>query len=147
MDGKIDLETTVEAGLDEVWRLWTTSEGMKSFLVEEANIKLEPGGSYEIYFNNKGPEGERGSEGCRILSYLPKEMLSFSWNAPPSIPALRKIGPCTWVAVRFEALGEKQTRVKLTHLGILEGADWDEYFQYFTNAWPQVLESCKKHFA
>ena len=147
MDRRIDLEATVSGPLDKVWRLWTTTEGMKSFLVDEANIQLEPGGHYEICFDRNAPEGSRGSEGCRILSYLPNEMLSFSWNAPPTIPDLRKLGPCTWVVVRFEALGEKQTRVKITHMGILEGKVWDEYLQYFTRAWPMVLEACRKHFA
>lgn len=146
MDRRIDLEATVGGSIDDLWQLWTTTEGMKSFLVEEADIRLEPGGSFEIYFNSEGADGERGSEGCRILSYLPNEMLSFSWNAPPTIPNLRKLGPCTWVVVRFEAVGEKQTKVKITHLGILAGEDWDAYLEYFTAAWPKVLEACKKHF-
>lgn len=147
MDRRIDRETTANASLDEVWKLWTTTEGMKSFLVEEASIQLEPGGEYEIYFSKDAPEGSRGSEGCRILSYLPNEMLSFSWNAPPTIPELRKLGPCTWVVVRFEKLGDNETRVKITHMGILEGAEWDAYLKYFTNAWPMVLEACRRHFA
>jgi len=146
MDRRIDVEATVNASLDDVWRLWTTTEGMKSFLVDEADIKLEPGGFYEVFFDMEAVEGSRGSEGCRILSYLPQEMISFSWNAPPTIPELRKLGPCTWVVVRFEAVSDKQTRVKITHLGILEGADWDRYLEYFTKAWPFVLEACQKHF-
>jgi len=92
-------------------------------------------------------EGFRGSEGCCILSYIPEEMLSFSWNAPPTIPKLRKLGPCTWVVVRFESLDDKIVRVKLTHMGILEGEDWDKYQEYFTNAWPKVLEALQKSFA
>ncbi|MCP4684446.1 MAG: SRPBCC domain-containing protein [bacterium] len=147
MDRRIDLETTVNASADDVWKLWTTSEGMKAFLVEEAHIDLEPGGPYEVYFDKTAPEGSRGSEGCRILSYLPNEMLSFSWNAPPTIPALRQLGPCTWVVVRFISQGDKKTQVKITHLGIMEGSEWDKYLEYFTNAWPMVLKACKKHFA
>jgi len=109
-----DLETTVNATLDEVWHLWTTTEGIKSFLVDEANIELEPGGTYEVLFDMSAKEGFRGSEGCCILSYLPQEMLSFTWNAPPTIPKLRKLGPCTWVVVRFESMDDKIVRVKLS---------------------------------
>ena len=31
-------------------------------------------------------EGQRGTEGCRVLSYVPGEMFAFEWNFPPSIP-------------------------------------------------------------
>ena len=38
-----DLETTVCASLDEVWHLWTTTEGIKSFLVEKGTDGLSVG--------------------------------------------------------------------------------------------------------
>jgi len=147
LDRRIDLETTVAGSLAEVWDVWTTTEGITSFFASQADIKLEIGGSFELYFAPSEPDGSRGSEDCKVLSYLPEEMLSFSWNAPPSIPNLRDAGFKTWVVVKFEEISEKQVRILLTHMGIGDGKDWDKYRMYFTRAWPHVLENCQKRFA
>jgi uncharacterized protein YndB with AHSA1/START domain len=147
LDRRIELETTVAGSLAEVWDAWTTTEGVTSFFASQADIKLEIGGPFELYFAPSEPDGSRGSENCKVLSYVPAEMLSFSWNAPPSIPKLRDTGAKTWVVVKFEEISEKKVRILLTHLGIGDGEDWDKYRAYFTKAWPHVLENCQKRFA
>ena len=125
--------------LAEAWHLWTTNDGFqKSVGVQGSDIELKLGGKYEIYFGMTLPVGQRGSEGCIVLSYLPLEMFAFSWNAPPSIPELRNAGARTQVVLRFESIAPDQTKVTLTHLGIGTGKDWDKYEQYFKNAWPGV---------
>lgn len=78
-------EVIVSATTDQVWQAWTTSEGARTFFSENAEIELRSGGKYEILFVKDNPVGQQGSEGCRVLSYLPKKMLSFEWNAPPEL--------------------------------------------------------------
>lgn len=79
-------EITVSSPIDRVWWAWTTSEGMASWWAKKSWIELRVGGPWELYFLTDQPRGHQGSEGCRILSYCPPEMLSFSWNFPPSLP-------------------------------------------------------------
>jgi uncharacterized protein YndB with AHSA1/START domain/uncharacterized protein YciI len=143
----IDLETVIPAPIDSVWQAWTTSDGFKSFLVADARVELRVGGPFELYFAEDSPPGLRGSEGCHILSYIPGRLLSFEWNAPPSIPNLRNANMRNWVVVFFEAVSPVETRLKLHHLGWGEGEDWDACFAYFAKAWPFVLEACRKRFA
>ena len=64
-------EVTVKASMEEVWDAWTTSKGVTTFFAPEAKIELKYDGSYELYFDLDKPEGLRGSEGCKILSFLP----------------------------------------------------------------------------
>ncbi|UCG32867.1 MAG: SRPBCC domain-containing protein [Phycisphaerales bacterium] len=130
-------EVTVTASPQEVWLAWTTTDGAKSFFAPEAHIELRVGGPYELYFNPSAPEGQRGSEGCRVLSFLPGEMLSFSWNAPLKFPEIRKERTC--VVLRFEHLGDGRVRVKVYHHGWGEGAQWDQVYAYFDRAWDLVL--------
>ena len=47
--------------------------------------------------------------------------------------------------VRLEPAGEK-TEVTLTHSGWGKGADWDECFRYFEDAWDLVLSRLKASF-
>ncbi len=133
---RIDLEIVANASLDDVWRAWTTNEGVRSFFSQHTNVRLAIGGPFEMFFVSDAPTGQQGSEGCKILSYLPKEMLSFSWNAPPKFAHAR--GRLTWVVLRFEELSGSQVRVKLSHLGWREMKtahpehvdEWDQVYEY-----------------
>ena len=90
------------------------------------------------------PEGLRGSEGCKIISYLPKKMLSFTWNAPPQYPEIRNHEHKTWVVVTFDSVEENKTKVGLHHMGWLNGEQWDEVYNYFNSAWTTVLDWLEK---
>jgi len=140
LDKKIIKTLKVNASVKECWRLWTTHEGLKSFFGIDNKVELKPGGAYEIYFLMDNPEGERGGEGNKVLSYLPESMLSFSWNAPPSIPEIRNQKHRTWVVLLFKKLDSQRTEISLSHFGWLEGDKWDETFDYFDNAWEVVLK-------
>ena len=134
-------EVRVNASIEKVWQAWTTSEGATKFFAPEAKIDLILGGRYELYFDLEAPKGSRGSEGCRVRSFLPLEMLSFEWNAPPEFPRVRREQNKrhTWVVVQFYSLGKNLTKVRLTHLGWRENEEWEKVFQYFLRAWDVVL--------
>lgn len=126
-------------GLDRTWWGWTSSAGLRAALGCEARVELRIGGPYEIYFDASAQPGARGSEGQRILSFLPKRMLSFEWNAPPSFGELRQRR--TWVVVEFEAVERGRTEVSISHLGWGTGPAWERLFSFFDRNWGNVLES------
>lgn len=138
-------EMVVPASLEEVWNAWTTTEGVKTFFSSEAEVELAVGGPYEIYFDLEKPYGLRGSEDCRVLSYLPMGMFSFEWNAPPEFGELR--GKHTVVVLQFEDVRPGQVKVVLSQLGWGRGKDWDKLYDYFDKAWSWVLGNLKKRFA
>lgn len=107
----------VNTTLESAWKLWTTHEGLKLFFGVDNEIELLIGGKYEIYFLMNNPIGIKGSESCKVLSYLPNEMLSFSWNAPPQFKKVRESKYKTWVVIQFREVEEKKTEVILSHLG------------------------------
>jgi hypothetical protein len=94
----------------------------------------------------KDKNGRRGTEGCKLLSYLPKEMISFEWNFPPKIPSLRYSDARTHVVIRFRDLGDGRVQVDFSQLGWQEGDDWDAGYDYFDKAWSWVLEQLGKRF-
>jgi uncharacterized protein YndB with AHSA1/START domain/uncharacterized protein YciI len=142
---RIRKEAIVKAPREAVWKAWTTTEGVTSFAPPAANIELKVDGKYEWYFGPPdSPLGTRGSEGCRVLSFLPQEMLSFTWNAPPTMPEARQAR--TRVVVQFADAGRGQTKVTLTHLGWGELPMWDEVYEYFDAAWGRVLTALTDHF-
>jgi uncharacterized protein YndB with AHSA1/START domain len=135
----------VPASVSEVWIAWTTNEGGKTFFAPECNFELRVGGPYEVYFDPSAPKGSRGGDGYHVLSFVPREMLSFTWGAPPTIPTLRDHFD-SYVVVRFQSLDENSTRVTLDALGFGVGKDWDEDYEYFVSAWDVVLYRVMKRF-
>ena len=115
---------------------------MLSFFSKNAKIELRVGGEYEIYFQMDSPYGTRGSENCRILSYLPRQMLSFEWNAPPDFGNLRN--QLTHVVILFDQPQKGEARIRLSHLGWGTGEDWDKLYEYFERAWTTVLQWFEK---
>ncbi len=140
----IQREIIFSGSLKDVWNVWTTTEGATTFFAPQAKIELSIGGAYELYFDVDKPYGMKGSEGCKVLSYVPYQMLSFSWNAPIHLANVRK--ERTWVVIMFEKQGEKATRLKLTHLGWKSGQEWEQAYQYFVKAWDDVLFKLEQRF-
>lgn len=135
----IEKEIIVEASLEEVWDRWTTEQGIQAFFAQDCAVELQLGGKYEMYFLKDAEPGQRGSEGCKVLSFIPYKMFSFSWNAPPQFPDIRSGDIYTYVVLNFEKIKPRKTKVRLRHLGWQKGKTWDEVFAYFDNAWGKVL--------
>lgn len=140
---KLEKIVTVRAPRAEVWRRFTTSAGVGSWLGPKTKVELTIGGPWEVYFLDERPVGSRGSEECRVLSFLPERMVSFTWNAPPHLPKTRH--EFTWVVVELSDVPEG-TRVTLTHLGwpksgLADAPEWEATFQYFDRAWGKALEA------
>ncbi len=130
-------EFEVNAPIEKAWNAWTTPDGIKTFFARDCNVDLRVDGLYEIYFRPQAPRGARGAEGMRILALEPMRRFAFTWNAPPTIPDIR--GQRTMVILEFQKKDSSRTLVRFTHLGLGEGASWDEYFEYFDHAWNEVV--------
>jgi uncharacterized protein YndB with AHSA1/START domain len=138
-------EVIVPAPVSEVWKAWTTNEGITTFFAPQGKVDLRVDGTYDIWFNPKGKPNERGAEGMRILDVDPERRFAFTWNAPPSIPSIR--GRRTVVVLDFVPQGGRATKLTFTHLGWGEGPDWDKAYDYFDHAWGGfVLPSLVRRF-
>lgn len=143
-DRAIQKSAVIDAPPSEVWKAWTTAEGLQSFMCQKASVELKLGGRYEIFFSTEPPLGERGSEGCQVQSYVPERMLSFTWNAPPAQPTMRQRR--TFVVLQFTPAEGGKTKLELTHGGWKTGPEWDQTYAYFDRAWGTVLGWCQERF-
>jgi len=130
-------ETTVKAPVRQVFEQMTTEAGLKKTMLVESKVDLRIGGAWELYFNSKAEPGDRGSEGSKILSYVPNRMLSVAMSAPGAFPEERR--KRTWIVITFDPIGENETFVRLTHLGFGEGGKWDDLKRYFDTSWTSAL--------
>lgn len=138
----IDKEVVIRATLEQAWASWTTRDGVRSFFAPDAVVEARPGGAFNIHFDPGAPEGLKGADTMRFMALQPMKMLSFDWNAPPSLPEAR--AQRTLVILRFEAVDAQSTRVKLHHVGWGDGGEWDKAHGYFDRAWGNVLANLAK---
>jgi uncharacterized protein YndB with AHSA1/START domain len=140
----LNKDVTVNAPVEKVWEAWTTKAGIESFFAPEAEIEARVGGAFHIHINPLAPKGEKGADDMRFLALQPPKMLSFDWNAPPSLPEARK--QRTFIVVRLIPVDDKTTKVTLHHVGWGDGGEWDKAYDYFDRAWGNVLINLKKRF-
>lgn len=143
-DGRVlSKEVTVNASREKVWYAWTTEQGIASFFSPDSRIEMTIGGPYELFMGMADPDenGLRGSEGCKLLSYLPFEMISFEWNFPPAVSELRSKKAKTYVVLRFHDNGDGTVDVRFDQVGWREGEAWDKGYEYFDRAWSYVLKN------
>jgi uncharacterized protein YndB with AHSA1/START domain len=140
----IDKEVVVAAPIASVWQAWTSKAGIESFFAPEAEIDPRVGGAFHIHIDPFGKPGLKGADDMRFMALQPLIMLSFDWNAPPSLPEARQ--QRTFVVVRLADVDGRSTRVTIHHTGWGTGGEWDKTYAYFDRAWPNVLGNLKKRF-
>jgi len=144
-DRRVVKQVTVKAPVADVWKAWTTTEGVVSFFAPAARVEARPGGPFEVHFNPYAKPGLKGADDMVVLAVQEGKMLSFTWNSPPHLAQVRP--QRTAVQVRFRPVGDGETEVRLVHGGWGEGGQWDESFKYFETAWGRVLANLQKRFA
>ncbi|MET0518818.1 MAG: SRPBCC domain-containing protein [Burkholderiaceae bacterium] len=140
----LDKEVIIKASVDQAWQSWTTREGIVAFFAPDARIEPRVGGAFQIYIDPGAAPGSRGADDMRFMALQPRKMISFDWNAPPSLPELRQ--QRTFVTVRFAPVDAEHTRVSLHHSGWGDGGEWDRGFAYFDKAWGQVLGNLQQRY-
>ncbi len=139
----LDLARLIPAPRADVWQAMSTAAGWKALFGAESKIGAVPGESFEPF---------PGTEGGKLLTVVPAEILSFTWSAPAKYE-FAQAHP-TWVAVNFEAVSPKVTRVRLRQFGFAElaanhpdqAAELAQAREYFAGAWPKVLGRLAAHF-
>ena len=138
----IEKEVVVAAPIETVWQSWTTKAGIEAFFAPEAEIDPRVGGAFHIHMDPLAQPGAKGADDMRFMALQKPTMLSFDWNAPPSLPEAR--AQRTFVVVRLAAIDAGSTRVTLHHTGWGSGGEWDKTYAYFDRAWGYVLGNLKK---
>ena len=126
----------MKASPQVIFELWTTNEGVKKFFGLDADVENKPGGKYFVYFDSQ--DRSLSSEGAKILRYEQPKFLSFEWHGKPEMVEMNVRPFPTWVEVQFEKV-DSGTHITLDHYGFGEGGTWNEAYEFFSAAWPNVL--------
>jgi uncharacterized protein YndB with AHSA1/START domain len=138
-------EAIINAPTAEVWRLWTTSEGLQSWMVARADIDLRVGGLMRTRYED-GTLGDDQTIVNRVLSFEPERMLSIQvQQAPAGFKFPRAVGEM-WTVIYFQPLEPGMTNVRIVGMGFREDEESRAMREHFArgNAW--TLEQLQKKF-
>lgn len=143
--GRIQVtETTVDAPVAEVWRLFTTREGIESWMAAKAEVDLRVGGAMRTNYDPAGQLGDPNTITNTILSFEPQRMLSLKATGFPKAFPYRKATEGTWSVLYFEELPGGRTHLRVVGLGYGDDAESRAVYEFFEkgNAW--TLEQLRK---
>lgn len=131
------IEVTVPATRAEVWKAFSTSEGLSTWLAPGAVVDLRPGGEWMVHFPNSS------SAGGNIVSFVPNKEIVIAALAPEQFPTVR--AQRTTAKFELEDHG-RGTLVRLTQTGWKDGDEWDRAYEYLTAGNAQLLATLHKRF-
>ena len=130
-------EVTIPAPRASVWKAFTTSDGLSTWLTPGAVVDLREGGEWTAHF----PGGKTG--GGTILKFAPEREVTMSAMAPEQFPTVH--AERTTARFQFIAKGET-TIVLLTQTGWKTGEEWDKAYDYLAQGNAQLLETLRRRF-
>jgi uncharacterized protein YndB with AHSA1/START domain len=135
----------ISAPIAEVWKAFTTSDGLSSFYAPGAFVEPKVGGLFELYLFPDNPVGQRGLEGLRILAFEPERRLMIAWKAPAYVR--EEIGSQhTIQEISFTASGPEETIVRIRQFGFGDTAAWAGAKRYFELRGRDVHMNLKERF-
>lgn len=124
-------EIVVVAPVVEVWRLWTTDAGLRSWLAPVAAIDLRPGGLFETSYNSASRIGDANNIRNRVIAFTPERLLVIQVaQAPPGFPHADDVRELTTL-IEFEPIDAHTTRVRGSMLGYRAGQAYDDLYAFF----------------
>lgn len=129
-------EVLVAAPVSDVWRLFTTSEGLRTWLAPVVQIDLREGGAFLTSYDTPDAIGGREIRN-RVVAFTPERMLVIQIaQAPPGFAHGEDARELATV-VTFEQIDDARTRVRVNMLGYREDPAFAELYGFFDrgNAW------------
>jgi uncharacterized protein YndB with AHSA1/START domain len=140
-------EGVVDASVSEVWKAYTTKEGLESWMVAHADIALKVGGRMRTHYDPKGALGDPKTIENTILSYEPERMLSVKVSRVPAGFPFPIAIKTMWTVVYFEPIGPLKTRVREVSLGFGDDDESKKMREFFDRGNAATLVQLQKHFS
>jgi uncharacterized protein YndB with AHSA1/START domain len=133
-------ETTVNAPIEKVWKALTVPSEMKKWYFDIPDFRLIVGHKFEFV---AGDEQTKYRHLCKVTEVVTEKKLSYTWT----YEGFNSDSVVTFEL--FEAGGNTQTRVRLTHQGVENFPTKDPNFkrESFDSGWSQIIGKSLKEYA
>jgi uncharacterized protein YndB with AHSA1/START domain len=137
----------IEASIADVWRVWTTSDGLREWIAPHAEIDLRLGGFMRTNYNAKGRLGDPGTIENTVLAYEPMRMLAMRVAKPPAGFPFPNAVQKMWSILYLDPIGIRNTRVRAVTLGFDASEESQKMRAFFQRGNTAELAKLQKYFA
>lgn len=138
-------ESIINAPVSEVWRLFTTSAGLESWMAPHADIDLKVAGLMRVNYEANGTLDDDATVVREILSFEPERMLSFRAHRTAQDSGYLTEG--MWWVIYFQPLEPGgMTNVRIVTLGYPDAAKWAEAKEFYRKDSADTLEQLQAKF-
>jgi len=139
-------EAVIDAPVAEVWKAWTTKEGIESWMVAKTAIDLSVGGTWRTSYNKSSNLDDDESIRHTILAFDPLKMFSMRTVKPPKNFPFPNAIARTWTVVYFEPAGASKTKVTAHMLGFTDDEESQKMRAFFEVGNRTTLDSLVKKY-
>ena len=140
------VEGIVNAPVDAVWQVFTTKEGIESWMTAKTEFELRVGATWKTSYSKDSNLNDDASIHHIILAYDPGRMLAFRTVKPPRNFAFPNAILKTWSVVYFEPAGNGRTRVTTRMLGFEDNEESQKMRTFFQTGNQTTLDNLIKRF-
>lgn len=140
-------EGIVDAPIEEVWKIVSTSEGYRVLGPAQAEVDLRIGGKIRARYGSDGPLGDEETIENRILAFEPPTMMAIQIERPPKSFPFKEAWKNPWSVLTLKPLEGGRTLVRAASLGYGSDSESDAMRKFFETGNQQVIQNIKKHFS
>jgi len=143
-DAREVFEYEVDASVDDVWRAFTTTEGLQSWVAPLAEIDFKVGGLWRANYNAEGVLGDPTTIENTILSFDPKRMISLRATTFPEGFPFEEAARDAWSIFYFSPISPGKTRITVVGLGYTDSEQSQKMRSFFAEANAYSLDQLNK---
>jgi len=140
-------EGVVAAPIEEVWRVWSTSDGFRSTGVSLADVDLRVGGLIRSRYNAGGVLGDDQTIENEILAFEPPRMIAIRIHKTPAGFPFKEAWKHTWTVITLTPLGDRSTHMRAASLGYGSDPESQMMRRFFERGNQQTLDALVAHFS
>jgi uncharacterized protein YndB with AHSA1/START domain len=139
-------EGLVDAPIDEVWKVFATSEGYKALGPALAEVDLAVGGTIRSRYRADGTLGDAETIENTILAYEPPTMMALRIKKPPELFPFKTAWRAPWTVITLTRAANDATLVRVASLGYGSDEESMAMRRFFEAGNAATIESLRRHF-
>ena len=139
-------EGVIPAPIDEVWKVFSTSEGYKALGPALAEIDLRIGGLIRSRYRADGTLGDAETIENVILAYEPPTMIAMRIHKTPATFPFKEAWKQPWTVMTLTPLDGGRTHLRVTSLGYGDDEESLAMRRFFEAGNRQTIETLRQHF-
>jgi uncharacterized protein YndB with AHSA1/START domain len=140
-------EGVVEAPVEEVWKIFATSDGYKVLGPALAEVDLRVGGTIRSRYGADGTLGDAETIENTILAYEPPTMIALRIAKTPASFPFKNAWKSTWTVMTLAPVEGGKTRVRAASLGFGVDEESVAMRRFFEAGNQSVIANVQRHFA